>query len=327
MENLPLIIGQLSAAPGEKTQGYLPVAKAELALPITIINGKQAGKILVILSGIHGGEYLGIETAIQLAKQIKADSVNGAVILVHPVNTAAFYDRLSYVNPLDHKNLNRVFPGKLDGSVSERIAFTITNELFAKADFFIDLHGGDLHEALVPFTAVSLSGDGEVDRLSKESANLMGFEYNINMGFPGTTFGTAAAMAIPGFLAEFGQCGRWQAEDVQRYFDAIQNVLKHIGVLSAEPVVPLNKVKELTSFETVYASASGCWYPFLELGAEFSKGEQIGEIRDVFTEPLQACYAPCNGSLIVLTKSLAVKKGDPIFGIGQHPNSTGKKYV
>ena len=61
MENLPLIIGQLSAAPGEKTQGYLPVAKAELALPITILNGKQAGKRLGTLTGIPVGDFLGLK--------------------------------------------------------------------------------------------------------------------------------------------------------------------------------------------------------------------------------------------------------------------------
>ena len=326
MENLTLSIGQLSAGPGEKAQGYLPVANVDMALPITLINGKGAGKTVVILSGIHGGEYLGIETAIQLAKHTKAEEVNGALIFVHPVNTAAFYDRLSYVNPLDHKNLNRVFPGNQDGSISERIAFTITNKLFTKADFFIDLHGGDLHEALVPFTAVSLTGDDEIDSFSQVNAKLMGFEYIINMSFPGTTFGTAGLMAIPGFLAEFGQCGRWQAEDVQRYFDAIQNVLKNIGVLSAEPNLSFKEVKVLENFETVYALESGCWYPFVELGAEVSKNEQIGEIRDVFTKRLQACYGPCDGNLIVLVNSLAIKKGDPIFGVGQHPSTTGKKY-
>ncbi len=77
--------------------------------------------------------------------------IAGTLLLVHIANPPSFYGRTIYTSPADGKNLNRVFPGRPDGTLSERIAHAITSEVIAKANFLVDLHAGDGNEALRPY--------------------------------------------------------------------------------------------------------------------------------------------------------------------------------
>jgi len=312
-----ITIGKIITKRGEKIHGCLPVPGTDINIPITIIHGQSPGKTVVILSGIHGGEYLGIEVAIRLATSLQPDKVNGIVILAHPVNTAAFFARQQYIHPGDGKNLNRVFPGKADGTVSEKIAYTITNEMFRQADFVMDLHGGDLHEALEPFMVFSNSGSGEVDHVSEEAAKLFGIRYLIGLDYSGTTFGTAAQMRIPGFLAELGQSGEWSDGEVISYMNGVQHVLKYLEILDGELEAQKEQMIRLAGFDTIKAEETGCWYPSIKPGETIKAGKKIGEIRDFFSNVLHEYHADQDGIVLVLLQALAVNAQDPIFAIGR----------
>ena len=89
-----LCIGALQAESGTKTNGYYTVPKTLHRIPVTIINGAKDGKIILITSGIHGGEYPGIQTAIELAQRVKSCRGSRGAIILHPVNTQAFCKEL-----------------------------------------------------------------------------------------------------------------------------------------------------------------------------------------------------------------------------------------
>jgi len=315
-----LKVGSLIAERGEKVQGTLGIPDSDLKIPVTLLNGKGTGKTVVILSGIHGGEYPGIETAIRLAAVLRSEELTGRVILVHPVNTAAFFARQQYIHPGDGKNLNRVFPGQANGTASDKIAYAITNELFSQADFVMDLHGGDLHEALTPFVIFSNGGSSEVNQVSDAAAKLMGIRYLIGSNFSRTTFGTAGQMGIPGFLAELGQCGSWSEEEVGAYMKGILNVLKYLRLLPGQVEPMIDEVDYLAEFHTVTAQESGCWYPSVQIGDAVKAGTRIGEMRDFFSNPLATYSADQDGIVLVLVKSLAIHALDPIFAIGSLKN-------
>lgn len=160
----------------QKSTGFIKVKGTEVSMPATFIEGKKPGKQILITGGVHGGEYPCIETAIQLAKHIDPMEVAGTIVIIHPVNVPAFYAKLQYYGPYDGKNLNRVFPGKALGTVSERIAYTV-HQLQLAADFYIDLHGGDIHESLVPFVIYSTLGSDELNEQSRKASAALGFPY------------------------------------------------------------------------------------------------------------------------------------------------------
>ena len=308
-------VGQLIAPPGSKVQGTLRVANSDLELPITLINGVTSGKTVIITAGTHGGEYPGIETAIRLANQLDPQNVSGRIAIVHVVNVPAFHAKMQYVGPDDGKNLNRVFPGKALGTTSEKIAYTITTELYAQADFQMDLHGGDLHEALVPFVLYPSGVQEEIESVSKEAASLMGIRYVVGSMSTNGTYGSATTRGLPGFLAEIGQCGLWNEEEVTSYLRGIRNVLKYLKVLPGE-VEDYGAITYLPKMAGVNADHAGCWYPAVRLEERVSKGQKLGEIRDYFAKTLSEYFAPQDGVVLYVVTSLAINVGDPLVVVG-----------
>ncbi len=308
-------VGNLIANKGEKTQGYLEVPGTPVNMPVTIINGANEGKVVAITGGTHGGEYPGIETSIRLAKTLQPKDVSGALIIVHPVNTPAFMAKLQYTGPYDNKNLNREFPGSACGTVTQRIAHTITTEIFAQSDCYMDLHGGDLHEALVPFVIYSKLGDEAQTKTAVEMSKALGVKYVCGSVSTNGTFGHAATMGVPGFLSEIGHLGLWTEGEVTQYITGCENVLRQLGVISGK--AQENKDVVMLDFMTGgTAKEDGCWYPCIELEQQVKVGDKMGEIRDYFGNVLGEYYAQYDGVILFIVSSLAITEGDPLYCIG-----------
>lgn len=301
------------STPGIKSQGFIAVEGTPVKMPATLIAGAKPGKQILITGGVHGGEYPCIETAIQLAKNINPKEVKGSIVVIHPVNVSAFLAKLQYYGPYDGKNLNRVFPGKATGTVSERIAYAV-HQLQLVADFYIDLHGGDIHEALVPFVIHSNLGGDQVVEQSRKASAALGFPYVVGSVSDNGSMGAAAKAGTPGFLAELGQCGRWSNEEVEQYMEATRNVLRSLGVLDGK--VNSTEVTYLKKMAVMTAEHEGCWYAFKNLEDKVKKGEVLGEIRDFFGNVLGEYKAEEEGVLLYVVTSLAIVKGDPLTAIG-----------
>ena len=310
-----LKVGSLSATVGSKVQGYLEVEGTPVKMPITLINGVNEGKTVVITGGTHGGEYPGVEASIRLAKTLQPAEVSGQLIIVHPVNVPAFQAKLQYVGPYDGKNLNREYPGLATGTVTQRIAYTISSQLFTQADFYMDLHGGDIHESLTPFVIYSKLGDEAQTKLSLEASKALGVKYVCGSVSTNGTFGCAATMGVPGFLGEIGNCGLWSEAEVKQYVDGVSNVLRLLKVLPGE-VVENKEAVVVDHMTGLDAQQTGCWYPCVKINDVVKKGQKLGEIRDYFTNVLGEYFAPCDGVMLYVISSLPINAGDPIIAIG-----------
>ena len=308
--------GELTAQPGQKTQGYIEVKGTPVKMPVTLINGTKEGKTVLITGGTHGGEYPGVETAIRLASTLTPEEISGQLIIVHPCNVPAFQAKLQYVGPYDGKNLNREYPGLATGTVTQRIAYTVSSLLFTQADFYMDLHGGDIHEALTPFVIYSKLGDEAQTACALEASKALGVKYICGSVSSNGTFGCAAKMGVPGFLAEIGNLGLWTEAEVEQYLCGVKNVLRLLSVMDGETF----KNEDAVVFDCmvgVDADQTGCWYPCVELNQEVKAGQKIGEIRDYFGKVLAEYTAPTDGIVLYVIASLAINCGDPLFAAGK----------
>ena len=130
-------------------QGYVrPLVGIEL--PFTIIEGGMPGPCLVVTAGVHASEFCSIEAAVRL-QRTRPEDINGTLVVLPIMNVQGFWKRSIYVMPEDGKNLNRQFPGDADGTASQRLAHWLTSAVLSKADFYLDLHGGDLDAARAAF--------------------------------------------------------------------------------------------------------------------------------------------------------------------------------
>ncbi|MCC8104242.1 MAG: M14 family metallopeptidase [Clostridiales bacterium] len=231
MKELTMHYGGLSASPGEKTQGFVSLGPSTEKIPATLINGTSEGKTILISSGIHGSEYPGILTAMELAKELTPEMIRGQLILLHPVNTAAFYRRLDYINPIVGANLNRLYPGSPDGSLAEQVAWYMGEEYHKRVDFVIDLHGGDLHEDLPPYVYAPGFGAPEVLQASMEAALLVNAEYLVKSTSTTGFYNSCAISGTPAILIERGSRGLWCKKKVDIYKADVCNLLVHLGLL------------------------------------------------------------------------------------------------
>ncbi len=203
MATTPIAIGSLEADPGTRATGLVPVdvGTATLAVPVAIVHGSRPGPRVSVTAGIHGAEYVSIAALREVVLDLDPSAVTGSLVAVLTANPAAFAARTIYLNPLDGLNLNRQFPGDRHGSPTQRLAHWLTTEIIAGSDVFVDMHCGDMNEALVSFTGIEETGDASVDARSRELAEAYGLRYLLIGPSPGTTTTAAAALGIPAVLA------------------------------------------------------------------------------------------------------------------------------
>jgi predicted deacylase len=212
-----IAVGSIVAGPGARATGFVRVDVGEgraVELPIVVVNGATQGPQVAVTAGIHGAEYVSIAALREVVLGLDPAKVRGSVVAVVTSNPAAFAARAIYVNPLDGRNLNRVFPGDSAGTASERIARWITDNVITGSDVYVDMHCGDMNEALVSFTGMEEIGDAAVDARTRALAEAYGLRYLLIGPAPGMTTGAAAALGIPAVLGEVGGQGRWPDEDV-----------------------------------------------------------------------------------------------------------------
>ncbi len=313
-----LVVGKLSAGPGEKVTGVntFAVNGEPYHLPVYLINGAEEGPTLVLTGGVHAAEYASIAATLELGQTLDPKEIKGQVIILPVINQAGFPVRSIYVNPMDGVNLNRVFPGKADGGISEQIAAWVFENVMKKADYFIDLHGGDLVEALAPFTIFPETGDEKVDQDSLALAEVFGIEYLVRkVGGSGSTFSAVAAAGIPAILVESGGQGIWPREDVVRLIEGVQRVMAHFSMVENSDWDPV-RTTVLQDFIWLRSQHDGFWYPAVEVGEQVSEGQVLGVVKDVWGNILQTAYASANGAILFLVSSLAINNEDPLLSIG-----------
>lgn len=301
-----------------KQQGYINVRGTNIELPITIICGKNEGKTVLITGGVHCAEYVGIETAIELCKEINPEHISGNIIIVPIINLSGFENRTMSLVYEDGKNLNRVFPGNEEGSVSERIAYFMEKELFEISDYYIDLHCGDGYEELTPYVYCQGASSEEVAYKSKQMAMAINPEYIVvSPSNSSGAYNYAGSIGLPGILIERGCMGKWSNDEVEEYKIDVRNVLKELKVLSGEKVSRNNNTKVITN--TIYENSmyTGCWYANYKVGDIVSKGDELGTVKDYFGNVLHTCIAKVDGVVLYQVGSLSVLKGGPMITYGE----------
>jgi predicted deacylase len=295
----------------------------ECTLPVVRIDGYTTGPTLLITAGIHGAEYPGIEALVRLAAEVSPETFSGRLVLVPVANSAAFRQRSAFITPPDGKNLNRMFPGKPDGTYTEQLAHVLLEDFITRADAYIDLHSGDLVEALHPFSSYVLTDNPEVDGLAEEMAQQFGFETIIRFSAHdrGTLSHVAAALrGVPALLAEVGGQGRWSESDVVQFQSGIEAVMGLLGML-----VPARKSDPSTliynRFDWYHATHDGLWYPSVSPGEVVSAGQKLGEVRNVFGELLQDVSADHEGLNVFMLSALSARAGDPLIGLAADRSS------
>ncbi len=281
-----------------------------LEIPFFVVEGAEPGPRLLVTAGVHGSEYCSIEAALRL-RAVRPEEIRGTLAVLPILNVTGFRARSIYVMPEDGKNLNRMFPGRPDGTVSERLAHWLVTSVFPQADAYLDLHGGDLDESLVPFSLFPAGSEA-----SKALAGAFGLPIAVSAGGEGYTINAASRIGVPSVLAEVGGNGLWDEAGVAQMSAGIRRAMHHLGMI-AGPVAPAPQaMPQVVTMWVPPAPCDGLWYPAKDLSEPVALGETLGEIRDVFGTVLATVPSEREGFVLYRLTSLAVNRGEALLGVG-----------
>ncbi len=300
----PLVTGQ-----ARREQGHVTPFEG-VEIPFFLIEGAAPGPCLLVTAGVHGSEYCSIEAALRL-RAVSPEEIRGTLLVLPILNVRGFRARSIYVMPEDGKNLNRMFPGRSDGSASERLAHRLVASVYPQADAYLDLHGGDLDESLLPF---SLFPSGHA--ASRALAAAFGLPIAVSAGGEGYTINAAGRIGVPSVLAEVGGNGLWDEAGVAQMGAGIRRAMHHLGMIDG-PVAPAPQEEpHVVTMWVPAAPCDGLWYPAKDLDAPVATGENLGEIRDVFGTVLATIPSERAGFILYRLTSLAVNRGEALLGVG-----------
>ncbi len=321
-----ITIGPVRAIPGEKVSGYISVpagVDSATRIPVTVLQGREPGPVLALIAGTHGAEVAPVVALQHLRASIDAGLLRGTLILVHVANMPSFVHRTIYRNPWDQKNLNRMYPGDPNGTVTQRIADLITREVIDKSDYLVDMHAGDGNESLTPFTYWNKLGlDPKVDSVARAMAIAWGNPHiYIDTSRPTDirasvyTQNTAHLRGKPSLTTETGFLGIPSPDMVVRNVDGATRLMRMLGMLPGRnrqlaPPVWIDRADVLT------ADVSGTWHARVDRGATVTAGQVVGHLADYFGNATVEVRSPFAGTVLYVVGSPAITKGEPVADIG-----------
>jgi predicted deacylase len=319
-------VGEITVPRGEQVSGFLVVPEGTdegSTIPVTIVHGASDGPVLALIAGIHGYEYPPI-TALQAVRtQVDPAALSGTIILVHIANMPAFLGRTIYYSPGDGKNLNRMFPGDPDGSISQRIAHILTTEVIDQASYLIDLHGGDGNEALRPYVYMPVTGDAVFDSKIEGLAVAFGLDHIVMDTGPQYATGpslftdqTALERGIPAITTETGKSGSNDPYWVGLAERGIWNVLRHLDMI-AEDEVANTGITWLSDYKVITSPQSGIFRALTKDGYAVAEGAVLGVLVDFFGEELITIRAPFAGVVNYVISTPPVNEGEPVAMISK----------
>jgi uncharacterized protein len=289
-------------------RGVLQLAGEDL--PCIRARGAQDGPDVSLIGGIHGCEYSSIAAVVRVMRELDVDELSGSITAVPVVSMESFRQRSPFVVPADGKNLNRTFPGDPNGSYTDRLAHDIFTRLIEPADALLDLHGGDLVEALEPFALYT----------GVEPSHAMALAYGLPYvvastdSLAGMTATAAANAGIPAIIAEAGGIGQLDESAVQLLADGTRAALRVLGALPGEPGAA--RSRDVGDFVWMRCARAGFWAAAVGPGDAVEAGALLGEVRDLYGDVIEEIRAPKPGVLLFLTTSAAVADDGLLLGLG-----------
>lgn len=319
-------LGSVSAAPGTKATGFLDVpagSDAGTKLPVVVIHGDKPGPVLTLASGSHGTEYASILAVEQLIGELDPKQITGTVILLPLINTASFEQKVPHINPVDGKSMNRFYPGKQDGTQTERASWVITRDVVNKSDYLIDFHGGDLDENLRPYAYWSPIGNAKQDAASRGMVEAFGLDTIILVKERPTDPNAAKYLdnnsslrGKPSIAVEAGYAGTTDPADIALLTTGTLNLMRYLKMLPGN-ATRIEHPVWISKIDTIAGSETGIFYPLVKRGSFVAAGAKIGYVTDYFGNVVEENHAPAAGVVLYICAVPSMKKGNTVAFVGE----------
>jgi len=318
-------VGTATAARGQRVSGTIEVpagSDAALSIAVVVAHGAKPGPVLALVSGAHGTEYASIIALEKVIERLDPAALSGTVIVIPLVNVPSFEKKIAHVNPVDNKSMNRFYPGRMDGTQTERASYLITKQVVERCDHLIDLHGGDIDESLRPYSYWTVTGNAQQDARSKEMVLAFGLDHIIisserpkDPAASRYLENTASTRGKPSITVEAGHAGTVETDDVEALAQGCFNVMRYLKMLPGA-VTPVANPVWIEKIESVTSDQTGIFYPLVKRGSTVAQGMKIGYITDYVGKTILEARAPAAGVVTFIRAVPSMTKGETIASIG-----------
>lgn len=318
-------VGTATAQRGQKATGAIevpPAADAGASIPVAVFHGARPGPVLALVAGSHGTEYASIIALEKLINRLDPTQISGTVIILPLINVPSFEQKITHINPVDGKNMNRFYPGRADGSQTERASYLITRQVVERCDHLIDLHGGDIDESLRSYSYWTKTGNAEQDRISREMVLAFGLDHIIisterpkDPAASRYLENTATTRGKPSITVEAGHAGTVEMEDVNALVEGCLSVMRYLKMIRGTPRAVENPVW-IEKVATIASEQTGVFYPLVKRGAYVEQGMKIGYVTDYVGRTIFEARAPASGVVLFIRAVPSMTKGETVANVG-----------
>ena len=306
-------------------RGYLKVGDMPdgrpMQIPVLLGRGKAPGPTLWLHGCVHGNEACGAFALHRLFRELDPAALTGTVVALPILNITAFRSkqRMSPFEGFAGGDLNRCFPGKSDGTLTEQMAHAIYTELKAHADHLVDLH-----TAMTADTrwALFANAPGEVGRKAERMARAFGFTHTLPAPMDilaGSAMMAAAKDGIPALIVEAGGKGpAFTPALVADVVERLQNVMRALG-MSAGAVADHGRLTYFSNFAWVRAVQGGLFQRAVRCGERLKAGTVLGHYYDLWGQQTGEAVSPHEGIVLAIHPGPVMATGDTLVHIGLDP--------
>src|SRR5712691_10088939 len=208
-----------------------------LEFPLADIRGARDGPTVAIITGMHGGEYSGPLAAMRLVQQTDPGALAGRLLIVPVLSTQGFLLRTMQLSPIDEREMHYVWPGNPEGTYSEALIDMLFG-VVKDSDYLLDLHSGEMAQALEPYVCVPWLTDGPL----WDASLMLGQAFNVpfvdRRAIADTPLALPKALldrGIPNVWTEIGRNGLTDERYTSLQYDGLVNVLRILDMMPGEP--------------------------------------------------------------------------------------------
>ncbi len=321
-----ITVGTATAARGRAAYGAIvvpPGPDSGISMPVAVLNGAAPGPVVALVAGSHGTEYTSIVALTRLLPRLDPARLRGTVIVTPLLNVASFREMTPHLNPVDGKSMNRIYPGRLDGTQTERALALMAREVVRQADVIVDLHGGDLDEDLRPYSYWFRGGNPAQDSASYRLALAFGLDHiivaDMDLDDPatrGNLGGYALSLGKTVLVAEAGHAGTVTEDDLALLDEGLLNLLGALGLID-RPVTPVAHPVWLDAGARLAAEGDGMFEAAVGRGTYVNQGMTVGWLTDWLGRDRRPVQAPATGVVTFIRAVPSVWKGATLVNVGR----------
>ena len=306
-------IGQVRVRAGSTKEVEIPITRlvtgGDVHLPVQVVHGRESGPAVWVNAAIHGDEVMGVEVIRRVLTTLSPKTLRGTLVAVPVVNVLGFMTGGRYLP--DRRDLNRVFPGSVRGSLASRIAHLFMTEVVAKCEVGIDLHTAADQRTNLPQLRADLD-----DPRTRELAEAFGAPVMLQAKLrDGSLRQAARDVGATVLLYEAGEAMRFQEFAIEAGVAGVRRVLAALGMVDPLTEAPPPASEECRKSGWVRARGTGILHLEVQLGQRVEEGQRLGGLSDTFGRRVRLVHADRTGIVIGLTRAPLVNSGDAIVHI------------